>query len=258
VDLHLKDRVAVVTAAGSGLGLAIAKGLAEEGAKVVAADLDTNALQDLAGISCHRLNLLEADASQRLADAAIHEYGRIDVLVNALGGPAHRPGGFLSIDDDGWRGSFDMNFMGMVRTCRAVIPHMQRENAGSIVSIASDAGRQADPFFLDYCAAKAAVLSLSKSLSIEFAPAIRSNAVSPGPSRTPGLVGFFERHVAPDWKMETEEAIEHFVKDIRKLPAGKLGDPEDVANAVLFLVSDVSRQVTGSEYCVDGGVIHAA
>ncbi|MFZ0040837.1 MAG: SDR family oxidoreductase [Solirubrobacteraceae bacterium] len=224
----------------------------------MAADLDPGALADVHGITAHRLDLLAPHSAQALADAAVAEHGRIDVLVNALGGPAHRPDGFLSIDDEGWRWSFDMNFMGMVRTSRAVIPHMQRQGGGSIVSIASDAGRQADPFFLDYCAAKAAVLSLSKSLSIEFAPAIRSNAVSPGPSRTPGLVGFFERHVAPEWGMGTEEAIEHFVKDIRKLPAGKLGEPEDVANAVLFLASDVSRQVTGSEYCVDGGVIQAA
>jgi NAD(P)-dependent dehydrogenase (short-subunit alcohol dehydrogenase family) len=258
VDLGLSDRVAVVTAAGSGLGLAIAQALAREGAKVVAADLDPTALEHIAGVTCHRLDLLDPESAQKLADAAIDEHEHIDVLVNALGGPAHRPGGFLSIDDEGWRWAFDMNFMGMVRTSRAVIPYMQRQEKGSIVSIASDAGRQADPFFLDYCAAKAAVLSLSKSLSIEFAPTIRSNAVSPGPSRTPGLVGFFERHVAPDWGMGTEEAIEHFVKDIRKLPAGKLGEPEDVANAVLFLASDVSRQVTGSEYCVDGGVIQGA
>lgn len=258
MDLHLTDKVAVVTAGGSGLGLAIAEGLAREGAKVVAADLNPAALDGLPGVSCHRLDLLRPESAQMLADAAIAEHGRIDVLVNALGGPAHRPGGFLSIDDDGWRWSFDMNFMGMVRTSRAVIPHMQRQGGGAIVSIASDAGRQADPFFLDYCAAKAAVLSLSKSLSIEFAPTIRANAVSPGPSRTPGLVGFFERHVAPEWGMDTEDAIQHFVKDIRKLPAGRLGEPEDVANAALFLASDVSRQVTGSEYCVDGGVIQAA
>ena len=258
MELGLSDRVAVVTAAGSGLGLAISQGLAKEGAKVVAADLDFSALADLPNVSCHRLDLLAPESAQVLAEAAIDEHDRIDVLVNALGGPAHRPDGFLSIDDDGWRWAFDMNFMGMVRTSRAVIPHMQRNGGGSIVSIASDAGRQSDPFFLDYCAAKAAVLSLSKSLSIEFAPTIRSNAVSPGPSRTPGLVGFFDRHVAPEWGMTTEDAIEHFVKDIRKLPAGRLGEPEDVANAVLFLASDVSRQVTGSEYCVDGGVIQAA
>ena len=258
MDLGLTGRIAVVTAAGSGLGLAVARGLASEGAMVVAADLEPDALEGVEGVSCHRLDLLDPQSPARLAEAAVAEHARVDILVNCLGGPAHRPGGFLSIDDNGWRSCFDLNFMGMVRTSRAVIPHMQRQGKGSIVSIASDAGRQADPFFLDYCAAKAAVLSLSKSLSIEFAPAIRSNAVSPGPSRTPGLLGFFERHVAPEWGMTLDEAVEHFVTDIRKLPAGKLGEPEDVANAVLFLASDVSRQVTGSEYCVDGGVIQAA
>lgn len=258
MDLGLNGRVAVVTAAGSGLGLAIAKKLAGEGAMVVAGDLDPGALDGVASVTSHRLDLLAPESGQQLVDAAISEHGRIDVLVNALGGPAHRPDGFLSVDDEGWRWSFDMNFMGMVRTSRAAIPHMQHQGGGSIVSIASDAGRQADPLFLDYCAAKSAVLSLSKSISIEFAPTIRSNAVSPGPSRTPGLVGFFERHVAPDWGMNTDQAIEHFVKNVRKMPAGRLGEPEDVANVVLFLASDVSRQVTGSEYCVDGGVIQAA
>ena len=258
MDLKLTDRVAVVTAAGSGLGLAITKALAGEGAKVVGGDLDPAAVAEIRGVTALEVDLLAPDGGDRLAQAAADEHGRIDILVNALGGPAHRPNGFLGIDDAGWRQAFDLNFMAMVRTSRAVIPHMQREGSGSIVSIASDAGRQADPFFLDYCAAKAAVLSLSKSLSIEFAPSIRSNAVSPGPSRTPGLVGYFDQYVAPDWNMTTDEAIEHFIKDIRKLPAGRLGEPEDVATVVLLLASDVSRQVTGSEYCVDGGVIQAA
>ena len=258
MELNLIDRVAVVTAAGSGLGLAIAKALAAEGAKVVGADLNPDGLQGVTGVTCHRLDLLTPESGQQLADAAVEEHGRIDVLVNALGGPAFRPDGFLPIDDEGWRSVFDLNFMGMIRASRAVIPHMQRQGGGSIVSIASDAGRQATPRYPDYCAAKAAMLSLSKSLSIEFAPTIRSNAVSPGPTRTPGLVSSFERNVAPALNMTTEEAIEHVYRDIRKLPFGKLGEPEDVASVVLFLASDVSRNVTGSEYCVDGGVIHAA
>ncbi|HZO37507.1 MAG TPA: SDR family oxidoreductase [Solirubrobacteraceae bacterium] len=257
MELGLEGRSAVVTATGSGLGLAIARALAGEGVNVTGADIDPSAVEGVAGVTTARVDLLTDEGARQAVEQAVEQHGRIDILVNALGGPAHRPDGFLGADDDGWRRTIDLNFMAMVRTCRAAIPHMQAQGGGSIVSIASDAGRQADPFFFDYCAAKAAVLSLSKSLSIEFAPTIRSNAVSPGPTRTPGLVGFFDKHVAPEWGMSTDAAIEHFVKDVRKLPAGRLGEPEDVANVVLFLASDISRQVTGSEYCVDGGVIQA-
>jgi NAD(P)-dependent dehydrogenase (short-subunit alcohol dehydrogenase family) len=138
---------------------------------------------------------------------------------------------------------------------------MIERGKGAIVSIASDVGRAPDPFFVDYAVSKAGVLSLSKALSIEFGPkGVRSNVVSPGPTRTPlwDRPGGFADSLAEEFGMEVEAAIDHFAKEVRKLPLGKLGRPEEVANAVFFLASDLAAQVTGSEYCVNGGVLNAA
>jgi NAD(P)-dependent dehydrogenase (short-subunit alcohol dehydrogenase family) len=105
------------------------------------------------------------------------------------------------------------------------------------------------------------MLMLSKAISIEFGPAgIRSNCVSPGPTRTPAWdkPGGFVDSLAEEYGLGREEAVEHFAKDVRKLPLGRLGDPEDVARVIAFLASDVSKHVTGADYTVDGGVVAAA
>ena len=146
--------------------------------------------------------------------------------------------------------------MSMVRACRAAIPHML-ERGGSIVSISSDAGHMPAPFFVDYCVTKAAIRVLSKALATEFADrGIRSNTISPGPTRTApwerqGLIDV----LAERWGIDREAAIERFIKEERRMPLGRLGDPADVAAVVVFLASDLARQITGSDYRVDGGMI---
>ena len=126
------------------------------------------------------------------------------------------------------------------------------------MSVAADAARHPEPFFVDYCTAKAGVLALATSLSIEFGPrGIRSNCVTPAPTHTTQFVEFFERSAAPEWGMTTEEAIDHFARNIRRLPLGRVGEPEDVAHAIAFLASDVSSHVTGADCRVDGGVIQS-
>ena len=256
METGLNSKVVVVTGANSGIGLACAKAFAAEGARVVGGDQSTSALSNVEGVLPVELDLLAATGPQTLVDRAVREFGTVDVLVNNLGGAKHRDS-FLEVDDAAWQAMLDLNFTCGVRACRAALPVMVSQGRGAIVSIASDAGRQPDPFYVDYCVAKAAIISLIKSLSIEFGPkGIRANAVAPGPTLTPGLIEFFAKSAAPKWGMTTEAAIDHFAKNIRKLPLGKLGEPEDVANMVVFLGSELARQITGSTFGVDGGVMH--
>jgi NAD(P)-dependent dehydrogenase (short-subunit alcohol dehydrogenase family) len=256
MDTGLKDKTVVITGANSGIGLACATAFAAEGARVVAGDLETSQLSGVEGVLPVKLDLLASAGPQTLVDRAVNEFGTVDVLVNNLGGAKHRET-FLDVDDAAWQATFALNFTCGVRSCRAALPVMVKQGKGAIISVASDAGRQPDPFYVDYCVAKAAVISMVKSVSIEFGPkGIRANAVAPGPTLTPGLIEFFEKSAAPKWGMTTEAAIDHFAKNIRKLPLGKLGQPEDVAAIVVFLGSDLAKQITGSIFGVDGGVMH--
>jgi NAD(P)-dependent dehydrogenase (short-subunit alcohol dehydrogenase family) len=261
MNYGLNDRVAVITGAGSGIGLASARLFLEEGAQVVAGDLDPSAAEELgAGVTAARVDLAAPDGGDELVGRAVDEHGRVDVLVNNVGIFPFRES-FLSVTDSDWNQVLNVNFYSMVRSCRAAIPHMLQQGGGSIVSVASDVGRAPDPFFVDYSVSKAAVLMLSKALSIEFGPQkIRSNCVSPGPTRTPAWdkPGGFADSLAEDYGLDKEQAIEHFAKEVRKLPLGKLGEPEDVARAIVFLASDASKHVTGADYTVDGGLVAAA
>jgi len=257
VDLELKDKVAVITGAGSGIGLATAEAFIAEGAKVVGADLLSENVEELrkVGGTGIELDMLEADSGEKLAAAAIEEHGQIDVLVNNVGAYPFRDG-FLSVTDSDWDFVLNINLMTMIRTSRAVLPHMVERESGSIVSIASETARQPDHWIVDYSTAKAAVLSVSKSISNEFGPkGIRVNCVSPGPIRTKvwGSPGGFADSLAEEYGMDREAAIEHLAKEVRKLPLGRVGRPENVAAVVLFLASEQAANVTGSEYGVNGG-----
>ncbi|HEY4094795.1 MAG TPA: SDR family oxidoreductase [Baekduia sp.] len=243
MKLDLDGAAALVTAAGAGIGLAVARALAAEGARVWAADRDTAALRGLAGVTPLKVDLLAADAGASTVGPVVEAAGRIDILVNCLGGPGGA-GGFLDRDDAAWNATLERNLLATLRITRAAIPPMQEHGRGAIVNVASDLARQPDPRFVDYAAAKAALLSVTKSLSIELGPEIRVNAVSPGPTRTPGLVADFGGD---------EAAIDHYVQVRRAMPAGRLGTPEEVAAVVVFLASGAAAQVTGSEFCVDGG-----
>jgi NAD(P)-dependent dehydrogenase (short-subunit alcohol dehydrogenase family) len=254
MDLGLGGAVALVTAGGAGIGRAIAHALAAEGASVWVADRDLPAAGDVRALRTIALDLLLPDAAQRVVGQLVEAEGRIDILVNCMGGPSGDDRGFLAQDDHAWQTTLERNLLVAVRMTRAVVPHMLDGGGGSIVNVASDLARQPDPRFVDYAAAKAALLSLSKSLSVEFGPAIRVNAVSPGPTRTPGLVGHFFDHVAPAGGVAGEEAIRRYVEEERRMPSGRLGTPEEVAAVVAFVASGVAGQVTGAEFVVDGGV----
>jgi NAD(P)-dependent dehydrogenase (short-subunit alcohol dehydrogenase family) len=260
MQLNLNDKVAVVTGGGSGIGLATVRSLAEEGAHVFAADLDPSAAEAIEGVTGVAGDLSTAAGAEAAVAAAVDAHGRIDVLVNNVGVFPYRES-FLSVTDEDWKSLLEVNFFSMVRASRAALPHMVEQGSGAIVSTASDVARAPDPFFVDYGVAKAGVLMLSKAISIEFGPkGVRSNCVSPGPTLTPAWEkpGGFAESLAEEFGMSKEDAIDHFAKEVRKMPLGRLGRPEDVANAIVFLASDAASHVTGADYQVDGGIVDAA
>jgi NAD(P)-dependent dehydrogenase (short-subunit alcohol dehydrogenase family) len=261
MDFHLNDRVVVITGAGSGIGLATTQTFLAEGATVVAADLDPSAAGELSDdVTALTVDLSTPDGPDFVVAETVRMYGRVDVLVNNVGAFPFRES-FLAVSDAEWNELMNLNFYSAVRACRAALPHMVEQGRGAIVSVASDVGRAPDRFFVDYSVSKAAILMMSKALSIEFGPAgVRSNCVSPGPTRTPAWdrPGGFADSLATEYHLDKEAAIDHFAKDVRKLPLQTLGDPHDVACVIAFLASDVSKHVTGADYTVDGGIVAAA
>ncbi|HEY7967164.1 MAG TPA: SDR family oxidoreductase [Solirubrobacteraceae bacterium] len=255
MQLDLSGRCALVTGAGSGIGLATVRALRAEGALVAAADLEPAAAAG-EGVALLEVDLAREGGPQSAVAFTLERFGSIDVLVNNVGVCPHRDG-FLSVSDSDWRELFELNFFSTVRCCRAAIPAMLERGRGSIVSLSSDAGHMPGPFFVDYALTKGMVRLLSKALATEFAArGIRSNTVSPGPTRTaPWESGEFIDELASQWGVAREEAIERFVRDVRGMPLGRLGAPEDVAALIAFLASDRARQVTGADYRVDGGMV---
>jgi len=259
MELKLQDKVVVVTGASSGIGLATAKLFLEEGAKVVGASRHPAKIRELG--SEDRVVAVEADLStaegpKKLIDAAIQNFGRVDILINNAGISHSRLDGFLGTTDEQWEETYRNNLMSMVRTSRAAIPHMLKQGKGVIISVASEDARQPQPMSVDYSAFKAGLLSVGKALSIEFGEqGIRVNTVSPGPTHTniwdqPG--GMIDA-MSEKFDQPKEKAIDYFVDEVRELPVGRIGQPEDIASMIVFLSSDRAEYAFGAEYPVNGG-----
>jgi NAD(P)-dependent dehydrogenase (short-subunit alcohol dehydrogenase family) len=261
MELGLKDKVVIVTGASEGIGLAVVRAFLAEGAKVVGGSRHPESLKELGGesqILPVAVDFSKPDAGELIVTRALDAFGHVDILVNNVGTGAAREG-FLDVSDDDWKQVLETNFMSMVRTSRAVLPHMKERKSGAIVNISSESGRQPDTILVDYSVSKAAMLSLSKALSNEFGPHIRVNTVSPGPTRTPvwDKPGGYADILTKLFNMEKEAAIEHFAREVRQLPLERLGKPEEIASVVLFLASDKASFVTGAEYTANGGSIKA-
>ena len=256
MDLQLTDKVAVVTGANKGIGLAITQALVSEGAYVVAGSLSTGNLDRIDRVTPVGLNLISPNGPAQLVKAAIDEHGRLDVLVNNVGAVRIRVDGFLATSDEEFEWALQMNFFTGLRATRAALRPMLERGSGSIVNIASvNSFFQPDAATIDYGAAKAAVVNLSKSLSQEFGPkGIRVNCVSPGQVSTDLWLG--EHGVAATFA----DASGVDADTVRETAAAAIATrrfttPAEVATLVTMLASDRTANVTGANYVIDGGLI---
>jgi NAD(P)-dependent dehydrogenase (short-subunit alcohol dehydrogenase family) len=259
MDLMLTDKVAVVTAASKGIGLAVTRALAGEGARVIAGARNVSTLQGLEHVTAVGVDLSEPDGPARLVQHAIDEHGRVDILVNNMGGVKLRLDGFLATNDDDFKWAMEMNFFTTLRASRAAIGPMVAQGGGAIVNVCSvNATFQPDGGTVDYGAAKAAVLNLSKSLAEELGPkGIHVNCVSPGPVSTDLWLG--EHGVAATvgaaMGVDADTARERVVAGIGGFATGRFSTPEEVATLVVLLASDRAANVTGANFVIDGGLI---
>jgi 2-keto-3-deoxy-L-fuconate dehydrogenase len=248
---RLAEKTALITAAAQGIGRATTELFAREGARVVATDVNAQALVSLgasdapSGIETRRLDVLDAEAIQSLA----HELGAVDVLFNCAG-YVHN-GTILECEDKDWDFSFELNVRAMYRIIRAFLPAMLARGGGSIINVSSVAGAtKGVPVRCAYAASKAAVIGLTKSVAADFVTkGIRCNAICPGTVESPSL----EQRVAAQAK---ERGLS--VDQVRKAfaarqPMGPLGKPQEIAALALYLASDDAAFTTGQAHVIDGG-----
>jgi NAD(P)-dependent dehydrogenase (short-subunit alcohol dehydrogenase family) len=259
MDLNLAGKVAVVTGAGKGIGMAVTKALAGEGAHVVAGSRTTDTLDGLKGVTPVAVDLAAPDGPAQLIRRATDEHGRLDVLVNNVGAVRMRTEGFFGTSDDDFGWAMQMNFFIALRASRAALTAMVQKGTGAIVNVASvNAFFQPDAATIDYGAAKAALVNLTKTLAQEFGPrGVRVNAVSPGPVATDlwlGEHGVAET-VAKATGVDADTARNTIIAGIGGFATGRFTTPEEVAALITFLASDRTANVTGVNYVIDGGLI---
>lgn len=240
----LDNKIAIVTGAGQGIGKGIATKMAAEGATVVVTDINEETAQATAaelGGTGLVADVTSLDSVRAMVEATMEAHGRIDVLVNNAGWDLVGP--FLDSDPTQWQKIMAINLYGVFNTTYTVLPHMAQAGAGAVVNISSDAGRVGSSGEAVYSAAKGGVISFTKTMARESArTGLRINAVCPGPTDTP----LFESIGGDNPKLR--EAL------TKAIPLRRLGQPEDLANAVAFLASDEAAFITGQTLSVSGGL----
>jgi len=258
---RLADKVALISGAGCvgpgwGNGRAMAVRFAEEGARIFAVDREAQRLEETvervraAGgtIEAHLADVTDSGAVAAMAKACVARFGRIDVLVNNVGGSA--AGGPVELSEETWDAQVDVNLKSVFLACKHVIPVMERQGGGAIVNLASSAGlRWTGSAQVAYAATKAGVIQLSRVVAVQHAgKGIRVNTVVPGQLHTP----LVEARLAGQRAGGNVAAL--LAQRQARIPLGFMGDGRDTANAALFLASDEARFITGTEIVVDGGM----
>jgi NAD(P)-dependent dehydrogenase (short-subunit alcohol dehydrogenase family) len=264
--MNLENKVAIVTGGARGIGAGIARCLADAGARVGIIDLDAAEAKATASALGTGSYGIGADVSQELetkaaTDRVVAELGRLDILVNnAGGGGAHAATSignpFTNVDQAGWDDALAVNLRTTFAATKAAVPHLQRAGSGSIVNVASIAGLIPAVFIPAYGAAKAAVIGLTRTLAVEMARHdIRVNAICPGYlwTRAWETMATGMKLMNPQLAdLEPREIFLRIVKESTLL--GREQTPEDIGSLVVFLASDVGRNITGQIIAVDGGV----
>jgi NAD(P)-dependent dehydrogenase (short-subunit alcohol dehydrogenase family) len=250
--VRLQDKVAIITGAGSGMGRVAANLFAKEGAKVVVAEFGKAAgeetvaqVQQAGGAATFvKTDVADESSAKAMVDHAIATYGRVDVLYNNAGVMPEADHSVIDTDVATWDQVMAVNVRGVFLGCKYAIPRMVDQGSGSIINIASFVALLGCSVPQDaYTASKGAIISLTRSLAVQFGPnGVRSNAICPGPVETPLLM---------DWLVKDEEA-----KRIRlaRNPTGRFGKPEEIVNMAVYLASDESRWTNGASLVVDGGI----
>ncbi|GAA1990766.1 3-oxoacyl-ACP reductase [Amycolatopsis minnesotensis] len=247
---RFENRVAVITGGASGIGLATARRLAEEGAKIVIADVDDTAgkaAADEVGGAYEHTDVTNETEVEALFQRTVDAFGSVDVAFNNAGISPADDGSILETGIDAWQRVQQVNLTSVYLCCKYALPHMRRQGKGSIVNTASFvAVMGAATSQISYSASKGGVLAMTRELGVEFAREnIRINALCPGPVNTPLLKELFAK--------DPERAARRLVH----VPVGRFAEPEEIAAAVAFLASDDASFITASQFLVDGGISSA-
>ena len=237
--MRMQDKVAVVTGAAAGIGKSITELFVAEGAKVIACDIVEIPYQ-LEGVEAYQLDVTDAAGCDRMFQYVSETYGKIDVLVNNAG--VTRDAMTVRMTDEQWDLVVDVNLKGIFNVTRFIGPFMERQGHGSIINISSVVGEFGNIGQANYAATKSAIFGLTKTWAKEFArrgAAVRVNSIAPGYTMTDML------------KTVPQDLLDKFAAQTM---LGRLGQPEEIAKAVMFLASDDSSYVTGHNLSVNGGM----
>lgn len=262
MELGIAGRTAIVCGASQGMGRAIAEGLVREGVNLVVCARDESNLQTTArelitvcgreAVVAVAADLALPDSAKRVVDRALQTWGRLDILVNNIGGPP--PGQPSRFSDHDWRGAFEKNFFNVVRLCREALPHMRRQRWGRVVNLLAISVLQVEDNLALSSTARSAVVAYAKSLSDEVAAdGVTVNNLLPGSVLT-GRLEAVSRMQAEFHGKDPEQAL---AERLRRIPAGRFGEPREIADLVCFLASERAGFITGVSIPFDGGQLRA-
>ena len=245
--MRLTGKTAIVTGGASGFGAGIVQRFLQEGARVMIADINGDAADQMAvemgdhAVACH-VDVGNGASVGGMAAKAIEAWGHVDILVNNAG-ITHLPAPMEDVSEDDFDRVFNVNMKSVYLTARALVPHMKERGAGAILNVASTAGVSPRPRLNWYNASKGWMITATKTMAVELAPdGIRVNAINPVAGETPLLKSFMG-----------EDTPEIRAKFLATIPLGRFSQPQDMGNAALFLCSDEASMITGVAMEVDGG-----